>query len=97
MYNIFKTKEYQKWFDDETEKSQFQILKRLSAIELDEHFGDHKSVGESIWELRWANGRRLYYAYLEELQILLLLGGNKNGQSKDIAQAKKIFKKNTEA
>ena len=95
MYKIYRTKGYQEWFEDETEKSQFQILKRLSHIELDGHFGDHKLLGAQIWELKWANGRRLYYAYLQELNILLL-GGNKNGQDKDIAQAKKIFKKNIE-
>ncbi len=34
-----------------------------------------------------------YFAYLAEINLVLLLGGNKNGQSKDITQAKKIFKK----
>ena len=36
---------------------------------------------------------RLYYAEIPEKEILLLLGGNKNGQDKDIRQAKKIFNK----
>ncbi len=96
MYKLFKTKEYQEWLKEETLKSQVQIEKRLSNIQLEGHFGDHKSVGDEIWELRWENGRRLYYAYLQKFSIILLLGGNKNGQSKDITQAKRIFKKNIE-
>jgi putative addiction module killer protein len=50
-------------------------------------------VGDGILELKWKNGRRVYYATIPEKKILLLLGGNKNGQDKDIRQAKKIFDK----
>lgn len=92
-YVFYKTPEYQDWLEDETYKSQVQIADRLAKIQLDGYFGDHKFLCESIWELKWVNGRRLYYAYLPEINIVLLLGGNKNGQSKDITRAKKIFKK----
>jgi putative addiction module killer protein len=68
-------------------------VKRLAAIELDGYFGDHKDLDSGVYELRWKNGRRLYYAYIPESRIILLLGGNKNGQEKDITQAKKILKK----
>lgn len=36
------------------------------------------------------------FAYLAQENILLLLGGNKNGQDYDISQAKKILRKYTE-
>lgn len=96
MYKISRTQEYQEWLEEETLKSQTQIEKRLSNIEIEGHFGDHKPVGDEIWELRWENGRRVYYAYLTKFNVIILLGGNKNGQSKDITQAKRIFKKNIE-
>ncbi len=60
------------------------------------HFGIYKSVDnrdKEVWELKWANGRRIYYAYIPEKQILVLFGGNKNGQDKDIRKAKSLFKK----
>jgi len=95
-YTIYKTEEYEKWYDAETIKSQVQIEKRLSKIETDGHFGVHKDVSEYVWELKWKNGRRVYYAYIPKKNILLLLGGNKNGQNKDIKQAKKILSKSTE-
>jgi putative addiction module killer protein len=94
-YFFLKTFEYQYWLDGESAKSHVQIEKRLSNIELDGHFGDHKYLKNHIWELRWANGRRIYYAHIPEKKVLLLLGGNKNGQSQDIVQAKKIIKKYT--
>ena len=64
-----------------------------------EHFGDHKFVGNGIsqvWELRWKSGRRIYFAYIPDKNVLVLLGGNKNGQGKDIKKAKSIFQKYTE-
>lgn len=51
-------------------------------------FGDHKQVSDHVWELRWENGRRIYCSLIPVSQVLLLLGGNKNGQTKDINQLK---------
>lgn len=96
-YRIFKTPEYQCWLEQEPPKSQVQIATRLELIETDGHFGNHKDLGDGVWELKWTGGRRIYYAHIPELSILLLLGGNKNGQSKDITQAKKILRKHTQA
>lgn len=95
-YSICKTTEYDDWFSQETAKSQIQIDDRLSRIECDGHFGVKKWVGDGVSELKWGNGRRIYYALIPEDNVLLLLGGNKNGQSKDIAEAKKILREYTE-
>jgi putative addiction module killer protein len=90
-YEIFNTPEYDEWLDEQTAKSQVQVRSRVSHIQDEGHFGEHKEVGDGVSELKWKNGRRVYYAEIPERQILLLLGGNKNGQDKDIRQAKKIF------
>lgn len=92
-YTIHKADAYQEWFDEQQGRDQAQILDRLSSIEEDGYFGTHKFLEDEIWELKWLNGRRIYYVYIKKLDIVLLLGGNKNGQSKDITKAKKIFKK----
>lgn len=91
-YTILDTEEYSDWLDQQTAKERVQIEKRLSNIETEGHFGKHKHLEEGVWELKWDNGRRVYYAYIPEQQILLLLGGNKNGQTKDINYAKKILR-----
>lgn len=96
MLKIFRADEFIEWFDQQTEKSKVQIDDRLSKIQHEEHFGDHRYVGTQkaeVWELRWKNGRRIYYAYLPESSIFILLGGGKNAQSKDIAKSKRLFKK----
>jgi putative addiction module killer protein len=103
VYRISKDTKFNEWLDTQTARTKLQILKRLSKIEQHGHFGDHKSVSDyesgylknAVWELRWDDGKRVYYAYIPEKRILLLLGGNKNGQDKDITQAKSIFIKAT--
>lgn len=95
-YKTIRTIEFNEWLSNESLKSQVQIEKRISNIELEGHFGISKKVDIEVYELKWENGRRVYYAHLIEENILLLLGGNKNGQSYDISQAKKILKEYTE-
>lgn len=102
-YRLIATNEFQEWLNNETPRSQYQIDTRLAKIRLDGHFGNHKSVSHCekgnlknlIWELKFNDGRRIYYAYIPEKNILLLLGGNKNGQDKDIGKAKNLFIKRT--
>ena len=96
LYKVHRTVEFDDWLASESLKSQVQIEKRISNIEMGWHFGTINDVGDDVWELKWKNGRRVYYAYLAESNILLLLGGNKNGQSYDIKHAQKILRENTE-
>lgn len=96
LYKFLQTHEYLKWLQSQTEKEKTQIDHRLSNIQYEDHFGDHKFVGDEkrkVWELRWKNGRRVYFSYIPERNILLLLGGNKNGQDKDIKKAKSLLQK----
>ncbi len=62
-------------------------------MENDEHFGDIKSVGDGIRELRinYAKGYRVYFRVKGERIILLLIGGDKSTQRKDIEKAKKVW------
>lgn len=105
VYKLLQTLEYNEWVKEESPRSQVQINKRLSMIKFEGYFGDHKSISfyekgelkDSVWELRWKDGRRIYYAYIPEKRILLLLGGNKNGQSKDVSKAKALYLKATKS
>lgn len=96
-YHIHRIPEFLDWFDGQTEKARVQIDDRLSKIQDEGYFGDHKSVSndDEVWELKWKNGRRVYFAHIQEKKILVLLGGNKNGQDKDIHKAKSLCKKYT--
>ena len=81
----------------QTFKSQRQILDRLLKIEEESYFGHHKYLENDIWELKFNDGRRIYYGFIRKFNIILLLGGNKNGQGKDIKKATKIFRKIAES
>ena len=64
------------------------------------HFGDSKSVGEGVSEMRVdvGPGYRIYYGRREERTYLLLAGGDKSTQDRDIKRAKEmvgILKKET--
>jgi putative addiction module killer protein len=58
------------------------------------NFGDHKSVGNNISELRITTGPdyRVYYTKQNDKIIVLLVGGDKSSQSDDIKKANEILK-----
>lgn len=96
MYFIEKTAEFDKWFRKIKDvKAKAKILFRIQKLEFDEHFGDCKFVGDGIRELRinFAIGYRIYFKEKDGKIIILLIGGDKSTQQKDIAKAKEIWKK----
>lgn len=73
------------------------ILNRLARAKLG-NFGDSEPVGEGVSEMRIHTGAgyRVYYVRTGSVVYVLLCGGNKSSQSRDIATAKKLardFKK----
>ena len=60
----------------------------MVRIEENEHFGDAKSLGESLAELRWKNGWRVYFSRIGHKKIVLIIGGHKNEQEKNIKKAR---------
>ena len=103
-FRLVSTDEFLEWKENENSRSQYQIDARLAKIRFDGYFGNYKSVSheekgelkDQVWELKFNDGRRIYFAFIPEKNILLLLGGNKNGQEKDIKKAKNLFLKNAE-
>jgi len=69
-----------------------QIVKRLNRLEYG-NFGDHKVCRDGVWELRVdaGPGYRVYYALVRTSVVLLLCGGDKGSQAKDIDRAVKYL------
>ncbi|HKK10812.1 MAG TPA: type II toxin-antitoxin system RelE/ParE family toxin [Bacteroidales bacterium] len=96
MFFIEKTSEFDKWLRKLRDlKAKAKILFRLQKLANDEHFGDYKSVGEGIKEMRvnFAKGYRIYFKEKDRKVIILLIGGDKSTQQKDIIKAKEIWNK----
>ena len=57
------------------------------------NLGDDKTVGGGVWEVRldFGPGYRFYFGKVGSSVILLLAGGDKASQSKDIAAAKRYW------
>ena len=96
MYYIEKTSEFDKWLKKLPDlRAKAKVLFRLQKLENDEHFGDFKTVGEGIIELRidYAQGYRIYLKEKDKKLIILLLGGVKSTQNEDIKKAKAIWRR----
>ena len=96
MYSIEKTVEFDKWLRKLKDlRARAKILFRIQKIENDEHFGDCEPVGNGIRELKidYAKGYRIYFIESDRKIIILLVGGDKSTQQKDIDRAKEILKR----
>lgn len=83
--------EYLNWFQGLKLKEAGQVESRLKRIMDEDHFGNAKDLGDGLWELKFNNGNRIYYARTGKTELTLILGGNKNGQNKDIKKAKSFL------
>lgn len=88
MIQIQETDAYLDWLNNLTKREQVKVKARISRIENDEHFGDVKLLGEHLAELRWKNGWRIYFSRIGNKKIVLIIGGHKNEQEKDIKKAR---------
>jgi putative addiction module killer protein len=74
-------------------RTEARIMARIDRL-AQGNFGDCKSLGRSLHELRLdiGPGYRIYYAMIGRTCVLLLNGGDKSKQSSDIERARKFFK-----
>ena len=81
---------FESWIKKLKDYQAAAIIKvRLRRVQLG-NLGDSKSVGEGVHELRinFGPGYRIYYGRIDHKVILLLCGGNKSSQERDISIAK---------
>lgn len=94
MYKVKQTNQFSSWLSKLKDiKGKVSIIRRIDRIR-NGNFGDYKSVGDNISELRFAIGPayRVYYTKVEDEIILLLIAGDKSTQSEDIKKAKELAK-----
>ena len=88
---------FDEWFDSLWDKRmQAAVDARLARVRAG-NFGDCKSVGSGVFELRIAlgPGLRVYYGLYGRQIIVLLGGGDKSSQSHDIRRAQQLWQQFT--
>ena len=80
------------WLNSLDSITRKRINQRILRIE-DGNFGDYKKLSEDISELRFSFGKgyRIYYTEENNKIILLINGGDKSKQSKDIEKAHELL------
>jgi putative addiction module killer protein len=93
VYTLRQTEEFQDWLDGlKDRRAQIRIVARLRLAEAG-NLGDWKSVGGDVSEMRVdvGPGYRLYFTRKGSLLIVMLAGGDKSTQSRDIKRAQRIL------
>jgi putative addiction module killer protein len=81
---------FDEWLDDlKDPMTRARVITRLDRV-VTGNFGDTKTVGDGVFELRFTFGSafRVYYGLDGDALVVLLLGGDKSSQERDIVKAK---------
>jgi len=94
MYTLVRSSDFDSWLNGlADQKGKARILARLRSASLG-NLGDCESVGEGVLEMRihYGPGYRVYFVRDGRTVTLLLTGGDKSSQRRDIERAKKMAK-----
>lgn len=94
MIEVRQTAVFSEWLDGLRDRTaRVRIATRIRRMETGNP-GDVKSVGDGVSEMRitYGPGYRLYFVRDGNTVVILLCGGDKSSQSRDIAQAKQMAK-----
>ncbi|MGD1903081.1 MAG: type II toxin-antitoxin system RelE/ParE family toxin [Geitlerinemataceae cyanobacterium] len=84
---------YQDWLASLDKKTRGRVEARILRLRMG-NFGDWKAVGEGVSELRlpFGAGYHVYYEIVENRVVLLISGGSKRTQKRDIRAAQEVWK-----
>jgi putative addiction module killer protein len=92
MNTILRTETFDIWLTKlKDARCKARIIERIRSAERG-NFGDCKSVGQGVSEMRihFGPGYRVYFSRLGSVVYVLLCGGAKRGQQRDIAKAQEM-------
>jgi len=92
MFEVLTTDEFDRWLSDlADERARTKIASRVARLSFG-NAGDAKPVGEGVSEMRvhYGPGYRVYYKQTNKTIIVMLCGGDKSTQKKDVRRAKKM-------
>lgn len=95
---VRQTDEFADWLHELPDPDAARITSRIVRVQVTGNLGDTKSVGNKVSELRFhfGPGYRVYYTKVGREILLLLAGGDKGTQDRDIQRAKQIAERELE-
>lgn len=93
MIEVRRTSEFARWLKRlRDSNARARINLRIRRISLTGNLGDHKPVGDGVCEFRidYGPGYRPYFAWRGREIVLLLIGGDKPSQQRDIRKAQEL-------
>lgn len=90
---VLQTAEFTEWLTGLDNVTQARLASRLKKVEAG-LMGDVKSLGDDVFEMRehFGPGYRMYYTERKGIMVIMIGGGDKGSQKKDIKKAKKLAK-----
>ena len=91
---VIYSQEFNKWIRSLKDIiAKTRILRKIEQVENSGNFGDFKNLGDKICEMRIhiSKGYRLYFSVVNGELVILLCGGDKSTQQRDIQKAKEIL------
>ena len=92
MNTIIRTKVFDSWLKKlKDPRGKARNIERIRSAERD-HFGDCSAIGEGVFEMRihFGPGYRVYVTCRNQIVYVLLCGGSKSSQQRDIQRAQKM-------
>jgi putative addiction module killer protein len=88
---LARTRQFGRWYESLPDVDRTRVDARLDEMSCG-RFGDSRSLGRGLFELKWKNGLRVYYsrARVAGVDVLALWGGYKGSQSRDIEKARRL-------
>ncbi len=85
------TEEFRGWYQLLSETEKTRVDARLDHLMVG-YFGNSRSLGDGLFELKWNNGMRVYFSRkkIKEIDTIVLWGGFKGTQKGDISRARKL-------
>jgi putative addiction module killer protein len=95
IYKTASKKEpYVDWLESLDRSVRARIRARITRIQETNNLGIYEPVGDGVFELKFdfGPGYRVYFGFRTDTFLIVLFGGNKKGQQKDIEKAKEYWR-----
>lgn len=93
MYQVQQSDVFSRWLAELRDaRAKARVIARIDSAKFG-NLGDTKSVGGGVQEMRVhvGAGYRIYFARTGKIVLLLLCGGDKSSQVRDIARARRLL------